>query len=313
MLNNMADTLDSLGLQEIGRLARARAREIEEEGKRQQQVLQAAAVVDAIVAKRPMLEHRAGTVDIEHWLKELEGAESLIHDAARRGIFREAEKRHYLEQVHRERAAGNEDLKKLKDLLSHVVDTALGLKTRTDCLDLAEELGRLSGRQFRDADQDWVKHARYWIDRLLSDLDQVSCTGPMSEFVDMIQQLRTRYEEAEEYISAEGVIDTIEEEGRQEYARRADNWMLTNVPPTIDDVNAWDAAKCFSWLQSVAMPPDYLSQEQLDRIEEVRVYARARQVQMTLDTIVEQFRSLDSEERKRCLNRLMSIAEAASA
>lgn len=84
------------------------------------------------------------------------------------------------------------------------------------------------------------------------------------------------------------------------------NWMSKNVSEIRDSIDRMTIPQCIQWQTSVLEIPDYLSESDLNEVNELSRMVTQKVKAQRINGVIEMFKALSDEEKKECLNLLIN-------
>lgn len=190
-----------------------------------------------------------------------------------------------------------EALKVLTDEVMEIYDAIYDIQSLTDCENFFLKVKLILSKDIKENDREGIEEAANHVQNFLNDIQAIkSKHDNRFEVQQELHLLKEKWTEIESEVDFTQVIENFEKESQERLDQKEREW-LKQFTVDVNMLNTWSAQQCTTWLNQVKNTPNYLTDQTVKRISEIKEQIKIRMKELNIDAVISLFNDLSTEEK----------------
>lgn len=298
----LADDLRELKYDKLAQATKSRLQEVIDNSEKLKEIQLIAQTCDTYL-KIKVPNAYTSHEDLISWNEE---GERLIGHINNNTFIDNVRKKQYLNKLDERIQLIKKFLDGIKEQITEIFDQAFELENVKNCNELLSDIELVLAKKIRSKDKKDIVDLGNLLQNYLNEINELDKEDNLMTRRENAELTLKKYEEEEEanFINVTKM-----------YLDRIDNniselnlsWRKSNLCVKEDDIDNWNSQKCTQWLEAWNRAPYYINEENINKGNLICEKVIKRRKQLKLDSIIEIFSSMSSEEQINCIELLNKI------
>jgi len=200
-------------------------------------------------------------------------------------------------------------LNDITELITKVYDKAFEINSLEEAEETNSLIHELLEKGIRHDEKEYIEIIGRVIGACLNDIRDIVQNVELAFREQRVNELKQKFSEYIEDVDLSNMLDSYIEEIRADIKKENLYWLKSNGISENDDVKVWSAQACQFYLSKTEVLPEFLFESHVLNISKVRDKVMERMKQLKIESVLELFKGLDSEEKTKCLRLLKEWLE----
>lgn len=198
-------------------------------------------------------------------------------------------------------------LKILTDEVMEIYDAIYDIQTLTDCQNFFMKVKVTLAKDIKENDREGIEEVANHLQNFLNDVLVIKTKKDNRFEVEQeFQLLKDRWIEVESEVDFIQIIENYEKEIQELLNLKEQEWLKQFI---VDNsvLKIWSAQQCATWLQKVKNIPNYITDETLQVLSEMKQLVQIRMKELNIEAVILLFEDLSVEEKVEAMEKMRKL------
>lgn len=243
----------------------------------------------------------------EDLLKWKDEASNLLANLEENKVLDKSERKDYKQKLEEKLSAIQGRLDDLVNEIMEIQDDAMEIGNLQDGKIVLSKIESLLSKKLRLVDKEDIEEIGNALQNFYKDISKLNELEKITDKINKANLLKNNYKEFEDIVNIERMINSYIEDLNNDISSLNTLWEKNHLNFGSEDIRNWTSDQCLTWLNEASIIPYYLSQDLRTKFEKYKERVELRVNELSIDSIVNIFNTLDTIQKNKCLEVLRSL------